>query len=156
MMTMNWMTRLGMTRMSPPPLAQPLFMMFMWAPLMAQQQRPQLLLKLNRSLQLPPRLPHQLQLQHRMPGQKVTRRLQAAQGLCLRQAATRVRHRPHDQQQLRQQGEPLAAIAEKLGGVLSPCVPALGGQSLTSHHHCYPTLLSVLSAALAQLRDLVA
>ena len=133
MMTMNWMTRLGMTRMSPPPLAQPLCMMFMWAPLMAQQQRPQLLLKLNRSLQLPPRLPHQLQLQHRMPGQKVTRRLQAAQGLCLRQAALPVRQRPHDQWQLRQQGKLLAAIAEKLDGVLSPYIHALGGKKKKTH-----------------------
>ena len=102
MMTTNWMMRSGMTRTSPPPLAQPPCMMCMWALLMAQQQRPQLLLMPNRSLQLPLRLLHQQQLQHRMPGQTVIRQLQAAQGLCLRQAALQVRRHPHDQQQLGQ------------------------------------------------------
>lgn len=126
MTTMNWMTRSGMKRMSPPPLAQPLCTMCMWALLMAQQQQLQLLLTLNRSLQLRLRPLHQQQLQHRMPGQTVIRQLQAAQGLCLRQAALQVRQRPHDWHQLRQRGEPLAAIAKKLGEVLCPYDPAWG------------------------------
>ena len=136
MMTTNWMTRLGMTRMSPPPLAQPLCTTCMWGLLMPQQQRLQLLLTLNRSLQLPPRLPHQQQLQHRMLGQTVIRQLQAAQGLCLKQAGLQARQRPHDQQQLRRQGEPLAVIAEKLGEVLYPYVPARAAQAMfTSLQH---------------------
>ena len=144
-MTMNWMTRLGMTRMSPPPLAQPLSMMCTWAPLMAQQQRLQLLLTPDRSLQLPLRLPHQQQLQRRMAGQTVIRRLQAAQGLCLRQAALQVRRRPQDQQQLRQQGKPLAAMTEQLGEVLSPCGQAWRSSKSLHHSHTLPPHCAVSS-----------
>ena len=145
MMTTNWMTKLGMTRMRPPPLAQPLCMMCMSAHPMAQQQRLQLLLTPNRSLQPPLRLPHQQQLQQRMPGQTVIRRLQAAQGLCLRQAALQVRGCPHDQQQLRQQGRPLAAMTEKLGEVLSHVTQHWEVEQVSDHSNTLPPHCAVSS-----------